>query len=82
VDKGMQLARYFMVCIDVYSRYCKALAMKDRKVLSSTFHSLLMRMGIPRQITVDEEFGNNTGVRNTVNHYGIEMVVVSPWEKN
>jgi hypothetical protein len=37
LDKGLPLARYFMVCIDVYSRYCKALAMEDRKGLRGTF---------------------------------------------
>ncbi|MEM2991507.1 MAG: hypothetical protein QXQ02_10050 [Halobacteria archaeon] len=45
VDKGMPLARYFIVCIDVYSIDYKAVVISDRKELRGTLNSLFCRKG-------------------------------------
>jgi transposase InsO family protein len=82
LDKGLPLARYFMVCIDVYSRFCRNVAMEDRKFLRDTLLSLFRRMGDPKQIRVDEEFAKNSAVRTAIEQRGIEYVTISPWEKN
>lgn len=82
VDIGLPLARYFMVCIDVYSRYCKALAMLDRTSLRGKLVSLFRRMTVPKQIVMDEEFGKNNAVKSLLAQNNVKKIVVSPWEKN
>jgi hypothetical protein len=77
------IARYFLVFIDVYSRFCKARAMIDRSYDSiiKAIRELFVRMGFPDTVTADAEFIKLNKLNDILAQSNIDSIPVQPWEK-
>jgi hypothetical protein len=77
------IVRYFLVCIDVYSRFCKARAMINRSYDSiiKAIRELFVRMGFPDIVTADAEFIKLNKLNDILAQSNIDFIPVEPWEK-
>ncbi len=77
------IARYFLVCIDVYSRFCKARAMINRSYDSiiKAIRELFVRMSYPDTVTADAEFIKLNKLNDIFAQSDIDFIPVHPWEK-